>query len=224
VETLKPYIDQNYRTLPDRNSTAIMGSSLGGSISHFTILKYQNVFSKAGLFSPAYWISDSIWGFTHNTGKKEEIRFYQLCGTNESAGMVTTMQRMNDSLVKNGYSQSQVQNKIVPGGQHNEKLWRENFEEAYTWLFNSYTNSIREEIAVSSIECYPNPVTDILTFRSDRKIVFDSVTITDMGGRLIKLFTKPSTNSINVSDLQAGTYIIQCVSEKIIYEGKFIKK
>ncbi len=88
VETLKPYIDQHYSTLPDRENTGIMGSSLGGLISQYSSLKYQGTFSKAGLFSPSYWFSDSIWTFTQETGKQYAMRFYQLCGTNESAGMV----------------------------------------------------------------------------------------------------------------------------------------
>jgi alpha-glucosidase len=152
------------------------------------------------------------------------MRFYQLCGTNESSEMESTMKRMNDSLVKIGYPQSLVQNKIVIAGQHNEKLWRENFEEAYTWLFNSYVNSIKEEKAVSTIECYPNPVTDILTFRSDGKNIFDTVLIIDMSSRQVKLYQELNTNSIDVSDLQAGTYIIKCINKDFIREGKFIKK
>jgi hypothetical protein len=35
VETLKPHIDQYYRTLPGRDHTAIWGSSLGGLISQY---------------------------------------------------------------------------------------------------------------------------------------------------------------------------------------------
>ena len=33
AETLKPLIDQRYRTLPDRLHTAIAGSSMGGSMA-----------------------------------------------------------------------------------------------------------------------------------------------------------------------------------------------
>jgi predicted alpha/beta superfamily hydrolase len=138
VETLKPYIDQHYRTLPDRNNTAIMGSSLGALITHYGGLKYQDVFSKAGLFSPSYWFADRIWIFTHQTGKQNEMRFYQLCGSNESVGEVGDVQRMNDSLASAGFPRSAVFSKEVPGGQHNEKLWREAFGEAYLWLFNAY--------------------------------------------------------------------------------------
>jgi predicted alpha/beta superfamily hydrolase len=150
VETLKPYIDKHFRTLPGRENTGIMGSSLGGLISQYGSLKYQETFSKAGLFSPAYWFSDNIWSFTHDIGKQHDMQFFQLCGTNESNDvaeskkMVSEMQQMNDTLIKIGFGQERIFNKIVTGGQHNEKLWRESFGEAYLWLFDTFANSIKK--------------------------------------------------------------------------------
>jgi len=44
------------RTLPGRRHTAIMGSSMGGLISGYAISRYPQVFGKAGIFSPAYWL------------------------------------------------------------------------------------------------------------------------------------------------------------------------
>jgi predicted alpha/beta superfamily hydrolase len=224
VETLKPYIDQNYRTLPNRENTGIMGSSLGGLISHFGSLKYQDVFGKAGLFSPSYWFSDSVWGFTHNTIKQEDLRFYQLCGNNESAGMVGDMQRMNDSLLSIGFSQEKVFNKIVAGGQHNEKLWREAFGEAYIWLFNEYVNAIAEVSNSNPIQCFPNPADEIITIDPDNKMIFDTIQIIDMKGITAISIYKPIHNSIDIRQLLPGAYIIRCHSEGFFKEGKFIKK
>jgi len=224
VETLKPYIDQHYHTLPDRENTGIMGSSLGGLVSHYGSLIYQDIFSKAGLFSPSYWFSDSVWTFTHNTGHQQNVRMFQLCGTNESAGMVGEMQRMNDSLVSIGFGQENIYNKIVSGGQHNEKLWREAFGEAYQWLFDSYTNSVKERPKISEINCLPNPVNDVLKIGTDRKLVFDSVNIYDINGRNIKTFSHPTENKIDVRDLLPGTYIIRCSSGMVLHESKFVKK
>jgi predicted alpha/beta superfamily hydrolase len=224
VETLKPFIDQNYRTLPDRENTGIMGSSLGGLISHFGSLTYQETFGKAGLFSPSYWFSDSVWGFTHESSKQEELRFYQLCGTNESAGMVAEMQRMNDSLVSIGFGQDKIANKIVTAGQHNEKLWREGFGEAYLWLFNSYSNSVSEPQQILNVACIPNPVEDVITFLTEKEILFDTILILDINGRQVKIFRQPSQNSVNVSDLPSGSYIFKCINNDFISEGKFIKK
>ncbi len=46
VQTLKPYIDLNYRTLPGRDYTGIMGSSLGGFISHYGALSIPGCFQQ----------------------------------------------------------------------------------------------------------------------------------------------------------------------------------
>ena len=61
VSTLKPAIDSAFRTRPDRLNTAIAGSSVGAYIALYAGIKYQNVFSKIGSFSPAYWFEDSIY-------------------------------------------------------------------------------------------------------------------------------------------------------------------
>ena len=54
VEELKPFIDQTYRTLPDREHTTIMGSSMGGLISLYALTEYPDVFSAAGCIS-THW-------------------------------------------------------------------------------------------------------------------------------------------------------------------------
>ena len=50
VETLKPFIDSNYRTKTSKEHTFISGSSMGGVISFYLGLKYPNVFLKSVLF------------------------------------------------------------------------------------------------------------------------------------------------------------------------------
>lgn len=37
VNTLKPYVDENYRTLPDRKNTIIAGSSMGGLMAMYAV-------------------------------------------------------------------------------------------------------------------------------------------------------------------------------------------
>jgi pimeloyl-ACP methyl ester carboxylesterase len=223
VETLKPYIDQHYRTLPDRDNTALMGSSLGGLISHFGALRYQDVFSKAGLISPSYWFSDSIWSFTHQTGKQDDMRFYQLCGDNEGAGVTEDMQRMSDSLLSIGFPQDKIYNKIIPGGQHNETLWRETFAEAYLWLFGSFANSVNEPFVRSQMIVYPNPVNNLLTLPDAGKKAYDTVVITDIKGRQVKSFSHPKNNEIDVSSFSAGSYIVKCRRGDVVWQAKFIK-
>ena len=224
VETLKPFIDQNYRTLSDRENTALIGSSLGGLISQFGILQYQHVFGKAGLFSPSYWYSDSLWSFTHEQGKQYPVRFYQLCGTNEGSSMVADMQRMNDSLVRLGFGQDNIANKTVNGGQHNEKLWRESFGAAYVWLFTPYVYGKNETVVSNVLSCFPNPVDDILAFGIPDNTVFDTIFIADSRGSIVLASEGKKENRIDVSSLPSGIYFLLCKTADKLYEARFIKK
>jgi len=142
VETLKPYIDENYRTLADRENTGVMGSSLGGLISHYIALKHQDIFSKSGIFSPSFWFNDSCYDFAYSTGKQHTMRLYMMGGTNESTTLVQEMEMMEDTLFAAGFSENEFTTKVVAGGEHNEQLWREEFGEAYEWLFLENPSSI----------------------------------------------------------------------------------
>jgi predicted alpha/beta superfamily hydrolase len=224
VETLKPYIDQHYRTLSDRNNTALMGSSLGGLISHYGALKYQEVFSKAGIFSPSYWFSDSVWMFTRTQGKQHNMRLYQLCGTLEGGNTVGDMLRMNDSLIAAGFSQEEIFNKVVTGGEHNEALWRSNFAEAYLWLFEAGSQAVDDHQGRSAILCFPNPVGNELTLAGLQVSLVDSVVIYSITGQRVKTLTGITDNKIVVGDLKPGTYLLRLIQRNAVLEGKFIRQ
>jgi predicted alpha/beta superfamily hydrolase len=134
VKTLKPQIDKKYRTKVKKKNTLIMGSSLGGLVSYYAILKYPQVFGKAGVFSPSFWFSDKIFDLAENT-KKIKSKIYFLCGDNESEDMVTDLNKMERLLnTKRCYCLNLNEKTIVKGGQHNEKLWRDGFTKAILWL------------------------------------------------------------------------------------------
>lgn len=54
VDTVKPTIDQQYRTLPEMENTALMGSSMGGMVSLYLLCEFPQVFSKAACLS-THW-------------------------------------------------------------------------------------------------------------------------------------------------------------------------
>ncbi len=58
VRELKPYIDSNYRTLTDRRSTSIMGSSMGGLISIYAMGEYPQIFGNAAALSVHWPLAD----------------------------------------------------------------------------------------------------------------------------------------------------------------------
>lgn len=137
VKTLKPAIDTKYRTKINARNTGIMGSSLGGLVSYYAILKYPEVFGKAGIFSPSFWFNRKEITELTNTIPKLKTKIYFLCGDNEGdADMVKDLNKIDDLISKKRCKCMKLTNKkIVKGGQHNEKLWRDGFANAYLWLF-----------------------------------------------------------------------------------------
>lgn len=220
VETLKPYIDENYRTKPGRLSTAIWGSSLGGLISQYGIMEYQEVFSKAGIYSPSYWWSDTVWTFTSEAGIQEDMKLYQMTGGLEGDVMVGYTWVMDELLKDLGLGENELSTKIVEGGEHNELLWSEDFDEAYLWLFHSFANSVTEK-HIQNLTVVPNPVNQSITIPMDIQKDWAYV-IFDLSGRRI-LDGKISTNNLKVGNLNPGFYILELISTDSIYKGKFIK-
>lgn len=134
VKTLKPHIDSNYRTKTKAKNTIILGSSLGGLISYYAVLKYPEVFGKAGVFSPSFWFSDKIYEMTEKSDKIK-AKIYFLFGDKESDGMLTEIKKMEVLLDRNRcYCLHLDKSVLVEGGEHNEKLWREGFADAIKWL------------------------------------------------------------------------------------------
>ena len=137
VNTLKPEIDKKYRTKTNAQNTAIFGSSLGGLVSFYAALKYPNVFGKVGCFSPSFWFCRDDLNTLMEKTEDFDTKIYFLCGDNE--GDVDVVQDMVnvEKWVNTKRCECKKKNKnvIVKGGEHNEKLWRENFKKAYLWLF-----------------------------------------------------------------------------------------
>jgi predicted alpha/beta superfamily hydrolase len=224
VETLKPFIDLNYRTLAGREYTGIMGSSLGGLISHYGGLKYQDVFSKAGIFSPSFWYSDSVWSFTRETGRQDAMRIYLMCGGSEGQGTINDMMDMQDSLLQVGFMEDEISLTVIPGGQHNENLWKQDFGEAYLWLYASFANDIFEPVKVNIIRFFPNPTGDKLTLPADFPEECDSLEVIDMLGNQVLKFAPFTGREVNVSGLARGLYLVSLSVDGKYYQGKIVRE
>ncbi|HVK97755.1 MAG TPA: alpha/beta hydrolase-fold protein, partial [Flavisolibacter sp.] len=91
VQILIPYINKHYRTKRSNKNTFIAGSSMGGLISLYAILKYPNKFGAAGVFSPALWIAPQINEYAASRASKVNGRIYFFAGQQESESMVPDM-------------------------------------------------------------------------------------------------------------------------------------
>jgi len=144
IKTLKPYVDEHYRTLSDKTHTLIAGSSLGGLISLYALIKYPEIFSKGGLFSTALWINaEDMFQLVRESTIDPNQKFFFLVGseegstTEDAAEMVSDQHKMARLLLEKGVKKENVWDKVIPGGKHNETLWSTNFPEVYQWLLSN---------------------------------------------------------------------------------------
>jgi predicted alpha/beta superfamily hydrolase len=133
--TLKPHIDITYRTFKDNKNTIIFGSSLGGLISFYAVIKYPETFGGAGVFSPSFWFNKEIFDFVKASEISAATKFFFLMGTEEGETAVPDQNKMVALLKEKGVSEEQIINKVIEGGKHNEGFWSSYFPEAHQWLF-----------------------------------------------------------------------------------------
>jgi len=135
TKDLKSYVDKRYRTLSDKENTAIIGSSMGGLISYYAGLKYPEIYGKVGVFSPSFWFSKSSFEYAKKRSKIINTKMYFLIGDQEGKNEVRDMEKMISLMKNNGFPNNNMFKKIIPNGQHNEALWRDNLKDAVLWLF-----------------------------------------------------------------------------------------
>ncbi len=87
--------------------------------------------------------------------------------------------------------------------------------------FSDECNLNISDFTQNKINIYPNPVSDILYFET-AGVTIEKVMIFDLSGR--KILEQNQVNTISVSDLQKGNYILKIFSDKGVQTKKIIVK
>jgi predicted alpha/beta superfamily hydrolase len=137
VQELKPYIDAQYRTLPDAGHCGIGGSSLGGLVTLYLGLRYPAVFSRLAVMSPSvWWRNRTILRTIAALIKKPELRIWLDIGTRESTRAVPDARALRDGLTKKGWRLGEDLNYFeADGGEHTESAWAERVAPMLRFLF-----------------------------------------------------------------------------------------
>jgi predicted alpha/beta superfamily hydrolase len=143
MDTVKPWIDEHYRTQPDRAHTAMIGSSLGGFITHYAMTHHPDAIGKVGIFSPSYFVSARIFEETEAHPWPAGTRAYLYIGGREhldgdpgEVENVPDVERMAAVLRNQVPRLEKLRVRIDPLGHHGEAAWRAEFPRAVAWLFN----------------------------------------------------------------------------------------
>jgi predicted alpha/beta superfamily hydrolase len=136
VSTLKPYIDQTFRTQSTATATGLGGSSMGGLLATYGGLLYPNVFGRLLVFSPSFWAAPNLQTDIRRGQRTYPSKWYVYGGGSESRYMVSSLKQFINNLEWAGTKQSvEVQLTINPAGKHSESDWGHEFTAALEWLF-----------------------------------------------------------------------------------------
>ncbi|MGF7060109.1 alpha/beta hydrolase [Brassicibacter mesophilus] len=151
VDNIIPFIDTNYRTIPNRENRAVMGSSFGGLLSLWMGYNYSDTFSMIGAISPSLWVADRQIIKELSTEAKKDLKIWIDLGTTE---WENHCREAVDVLIDKGYIYGKdLVYYEVNGGRHNGLSWSERI--AYPFIFfrgkeAKEIKSIKTEVQVVS--------------------------------------------------------------------------
>lgn len=138
IDELKPYIDEHYRTIPFRECTGIAGSSMGGLMALYTVIHYNQYFSKAACLSSAI-------GLCQNQLKEElkkadispDTRVYMSHGKKETRSQqhLNNVQNLLSYFYKEFVKRGAASYINITNGQHNEASWEKENEVYFDFLW-----------------------------------------------------------------------------------------
>lgn len=128
-QTVKPWVEGQFRVSQNREQIALCGSSLGGIISLYGAFRHPEMFGTAGVMSPALWIGE-YRAFDELRGSSTQMRYFVDMGDREgpnlesAANLVRLAKELALSLSQQG---SEVQLLIGKDHLHHESAWAERF-------------------------------------------------------------------------------------------------
>jgi predicted alpha/beta superfamily hydrolase len=151
ADTLKPRIDADFRTLPERAHTGIMGSSMGALISLYGYFYRPETFGFAGAMSPALWFArGAIFPYllrqSYIPGKiyldagtaESARRFSRFLPRHISQPVVSDARRAADILLRLGYqSPNEARYVEADGAVHHESAWAHRLPDVLRFLLKT---------------------------------------------------------------------------------------
>lgn len=147
ARTLKPAVDSLYRTLPDPAHTTVMGSSMGGLMSIYTLCEYPGLFGNAVCLS-THWIGtpevadefaaamyDYLDANLPAADGELAHKLYFDHGTESIDALYGPAEERILQLVRSkGYGDGTLLNMVADGAPHNEDAWARRVSIPLTFL------------------------------------------------------------------------------------------
>ncbi|MFC4099813.1 alpha/beta hydrolase [Paenibacillus xanthanilyticus] len=142
AETLKPHIDQAYRTESTAAHTAIIGASFGGMITLYAAFRKPHVFGRFGALSPSVWY-ERFLTFVHETPLPQaDQKIYMSVGNLEGIHKTSIQRHMvpyshdaRRALEHHGLGGDRLKFEVEEGGTHDQVFFAKHFVSALEWLY-----------------------------------------------------------------------------------------
>jgi predicted alpha/beta superfamily hydrolase len=125
IQEIMPFVQREYRALPDPRVTGMGGSSLGGLLSLYLGLKHPQIFGRLAALSPSVWWNQRvIFRFAAAAPVQPRPRIWLDIGTKEGPRIVQEVEQFRDILVQKGWQlDGDLHYQRVEGAEHNEAAW-----------------------------------------------------------------------------------------------------
>lgn len=134
VEQLKPRIDRDYRTLPGRSHTAVMGSSLGGVAAFYLGWTRPDTFGQAAALSATFGFRDTLAARV-DRDPTPSTRFYLDSGW--PGDNYEAVRDLRGRLVRRGLTPgSDMLYLAFPLATHSESAWAARLHIPFQYLFD----------------------------------------------------------------------------------------
>jgi predicted alpha/beta superfamily hydrolase len=137
IEELKPFVDSEYLTKPEREYTGMGGSSLGGLVTLYLGLKRPEVFSRLAVLSPsAWWAKNHIIREAALIGERLPLRIWMDIGKREGSGIKHQVRALKEILLANGWKDGEDFAYFeIPDARHEEAAWAARFDSVLEFLY-----------------------------------------------------------------------------------------
>lgn len=142
INEVKPYIDMNFRTLKDRDNTALMGSSMGGLVTYNIGFRHPGVFGKLGIISPYFvrLVLNTLEEveFCRKYELKMPLKIWMDIGEVEANILVEHVRDIADYILNSGSKLlDEFAYYCVPEAAHTENDWAERVHAPLLYFFGN---------------------------------------------------------------------------------------
>ncbi len=136
-DEVKPFVDRTYRTKPDRDHTAVCGSSLGGLVSLEIGRTHADLVSRIACVSTSLWWADE-WMLQQDLSALKTVKVWSDMGTKERASPEQTQANLRQArALAEKLKTLSVENEYyeAPDATHNEQSWAARADRILLYLF-----------------------------------------------------------------------------------------